>query len=725
MLILKGIETNNLKSVDVSIPFGRITAVVGGSGAGKTSLAFHSLYALCKNELDTISGIPATLKPKVQHYANLLPAVALKQKNANVNPRSSIFTYLGLDRLFLPLFLQTNPSITHNILAQNNPANYCERCEGLGTLYSPDLAKIVDVNTPLADKPFVSWNNFAAGHYYSLLAEFCTDHAIDTAKSISQLSPKLQDLLLNSSGEKLYPVKYKQNKRYRQKKFPYVGAFREIQDCCDNLHLPGNMQKIKSYIAADFCPQCKGTRFAPHLSKYILNGWTIHQILSVGFDELLPFIESISGKEFNTHKLESVVKNIVKNNLGYLSPMRSIPSLSGGEFQRLQLASVLSAEFTNLLYIIDEVSSSLHVSEYSNVLQQLHSLKERNSTIVLVEHALEFIEEADELIALEDGILIDSADWLREQRDVFIKRDKNVPNGALSFTVRNVHNIKHIDVSIPMGCLVGCCGISGSGKSSFAESISTHDDVEYISQGTIQGNSSSTVATYLKLMQPIDSFLSKKLGAPVKTFMFNSCESQCPACEGKGYMEQEASFNHRFRWVCDACEGKRYNPKALKYKFQSHSIADILATPVGELLGLGLFSSNKAITSKLLDMISIGLGHLTLSRPTGELSGGEAQRIKLLSQMKSNLKHSFLIIDEPANGLERKDTKLLVRFLDQLLPRVKGIMIIEHSMFLLRSMDYIVEFGPGGGDKGGRIIYEGTVHGMRGQDSCSILKNYL
>ncbi|WBF66045.1 ATP-binding cassette domain-containing protein [Desulfovibrio subterraneus] len=723
MLTLHGVETNNLKSIDVSFPYGEITAIVGGSGAGKTSLAFHTLYALCKNELDTISGIPASLRPKVRDYANLLPAVALKQKNSNVNPRSSIFTYLGLDKLLLPLFLQANPSIKRNILAQNNPANYCATCEGIGNVYGPDPTRIVDFSKPLVSKPFLSWNNFISGHYYPLLEMFCTSHGIDMRRSISQLSPHQQNMILHSSGEGLFLVKYKQKNRYRQKKYPFVGALYEIQNCCDNMHVPGNRQKAKSYISDHLCPTCDGARFASHLDEYSLNGWTLHTILTANFDSLLPFVQALPDKDFAAKKLTTVVGNVVKNNLGYLSPMRSIPSLSGGEFQRLQLASVLSSEFSNILYVLDEVSSSLHVAEYSDVISQLEALTARGSTLVMVEHDLEFIEKADNLVALADGSVTGSNEWLQCQKEVAINREKIAPKGSMNFSVNDVHNIRHIDVSIPMGCLVGCCGVSGSGKSSFAEALSSQVNVEYISQGTIHGNSNSVVATYLKLMQPIDAFLCKELDAAPKTFFFNNEESQCPACEGKGYIEQEASFNHTYRSTCEMCEGKRYRQEVLDYRLNSLSVHDILTSSVNDLLTEGTFAKCKAIASKLEDMKDIGMGHLTLFRPTSELSGGEAQRIKLLSQVKANLQNKFLIIDEPANGLERHDTKRLVNFLDKLLDKAKGIMVIEHNLFLLRSMDYIIEFGPKGGSGGGSIIFQGVIEEMPG--SRSVLKTFI
>jgi excinuclease ABC subunit A len=433
----------------------------------------------------------------------------------------------------------------------------------------------------------------------------------------------------------------------------------------------------------------------------------------------------LPDQTFAVGKLVTIVKNIIKNNLGYLSPQRSIPSLSGGEFQRLQLASVISSDFSNLLYVFDEISSSLHVAEYSNVLSQLHALKKRNSTLVLVEHELDFIDQADELIALNDGQQIDALSWVQKQRDVIDDRMRFPPKDTMSFSVRDVHNIRSVDVSIPMGCLVGCCGVSGSGKSSFAGHISRQDDVEYISQATIYGNSNSTVATYLKLMQPLDFFLSKELGTTPKTFLYNNKDSQCPICEGKGFVAQEASFGHVFHSVCEGCEGRRYASAVLDHRLCSLSIHDILTTRVIDLVDSGLLSNSKVLSSKLTDMVNIGLGHLTLFRPTNELSGGEAQRIKLLSQVKENLKNTFLIIDEPAKGLARSDTKLLVSYLDKLTAKAKGIMVIEHNLFMLKCMDYIIEFGPYGGNKGGRIVYQGSIDGIDMGDSKSIIKDFL
>ena len=709
MIQLFGITTNNLKSIEVAFPQGKTTAIVGGSGAGKTSLAFHTLYSLCKNELDIISGSPASLHPQVSSYKNLLPAIALKQKNLNVNPRSSVFTYLGLDKLFLPLFLKEYPSITHNILAQNNPANYCPYCEGVGTIQRPDISKIVDLTKPLNSEPVISWKRFASNHYYPLLEAFCHDHNINMARSISQLSEHEKALILYSETEKQYPVKYKQKNRYRQKKYSYVGAYQEILNGCENMQLPGVRQQIKSYILEEECPECHGAKFAKQLATYELHGWSIHDILSANFDKLALFLDSFIEKDFCITKLKEIIRNVINNNLGYLSPSRSIPSLSGGEFQRLQFSSVLSSEFRNLLYVFDEVSSSLHASEYSNILNQLHALREKKSTLVMVEHDLNFIEQADEVIALEDGQLTNSKDWLEEQKAIVCERGKKLPTGSLSFSIKAIHNLPNITTEVPTGCLVGCCGVSGSGKSTFAESIAANKNVEYISQGTIHGNNNSTVATYLKLMSPIDDFLCKKVKTRTRTFLFNNKSSQCPACDGKGYIQQEASYGHHFKTICERCDGKRYNEEVLATTIDEHSIYDILTMTISTLFKKNIFAKSSTITTKLNHMISIGLGHLTLFRPTSELSGGEAQRLKLLAQLKSNLKNKLLIIDEPANGLERHDTLLLIKFLDEMLAKAKGIMIIEHNIFLLNNVDYLIEFGPGAGTKGGQIIFHGLL----------------
>lgn len=723
MITLHGVETNNLKGIDAVFPHGKITAIVGGSGAGKTSLAFHTLYALCKNEMDTISGIAPSLRPVVRGYANLLPAIALRQKNTNVNPRSSIFTYLGMDKLFLPLFLRANPDMKGNALAQNTPTNYCPVCQGLGVIHCPDVGRIVDVDTPLNARPFLSWNKFLSTHYYPLLEQFCAVHGVDMSRTLTQLPAAQSEMLLHSPGTGVFLVKYKQKTRYRQKKYPFIGAIREIQQCCDNIQQPGNRQKAKSYIIERICPQCGGVRFAPQLRQYALYGWAIQDIMAASFSCLIPFLRTLPASDFAVKKLTDLAEQMVKNNLGYLTPMRSIPSLSGGEFQRLQLGAILSADFCSLLYVVDEAAASLHVAEYANVMNQIVALKKKSATIVMVEHKLAFIEHADAVIAMDNGQTVDAASWLQGQRDVSITRVKAPPKGSMQFSVSNVHNIRQLDITIPMGCLVGCCGVSGSGKSSFAEAISTRNDVTYISQSGIHGNSNSTVGTYLKLMQPIDSFLCQALHTPLKTFLFNYEKSQCPVCAGKGYIEQEATFGHSYRYSCDTCDGKRYNAEVLKYTFQVFSIYDILTLTVSQLLEEGLFSGNATIKSKLKDMQAIGLGHLTLFRPTAELSGGEAQRVKLLSQIKSNLKNKFLIVDEPSRGLERNDSRLLLDYLDVLLPSTKGIMVIEHNVFLLKHMDYIVEFGPGGGSSGGKVIFTGFVEDI--YKSNSILKDHI
>ncbi len=723
MITLNSITTNNLKSINVTFPYNKITAIVGGSGAGKSSLAFHTLYNLCKNELDILSGNPSLNNPMLEGYSNLLPAIALKQKNHHTNPRSSVFTFLNLDKMLLPLFLHQYPELKTNILSHNNPSNCCQRCEGLGGVFLPDENLIVDYTKPLTQKPFHTWNNFISSHYYPLLESFCIDSGIDMNKSLEDLTANEKKLILYSKSEKSYTIKFKQKSRYKQKNISYIGVLEEIEQACRDISVPGNRQKIQSYIKNELCPECMGARFSSNLLRYKLEGKNIHDIMLSSFETLVSYFESFMKNNILVKSLFNLCKIVCNNNLGYLTPARGIPTLSGGEFQRLLLSSVVRSEFSNLLYIIDEPSSSLHASEYQAIMTQILALKQKSSTIVIVDHQLDFIKKADKVIALEDGKIIHSSNWISEQESVNLVRNRKKAIDFRNVTIANYNNIKKIDVNIPLHCMIGCCGASGSGKSSFAEAFSKQKNVHYINQDSIKGSSSSIVATYLGLMQSIDKTISTKLNLPVKTFLFNNSASQCPFCEGKGHTKYEPAFASTIKIRCEVCEGKRYNNTVLGYKYSDLNIYEILSTPISKLVSDKIFGDNKVLHSKLNNLLKLGLGHLSLFMPTHELSGGEAQRIKLLANLKVHLKEVFLIVDEPTRGLDQENIKKLLNYFDELLPKTQGIMIIEHNTFLLSAMDYYIEFGPKGGDNGGQILYAGRPEDIT--DSNSIIKNYL
>ena len=543
----------------------------------------------------------------------------------------------------------------------------------------------------------------------------------------------------------------------------------------------------KNYMSLKKCEECGGYRINEQARGVKLGGKHIGELGMMPIDELSSFLEDLSKNNISTVQGKNLCELVIKslNNmkdvgLGYIHLHRALPSLSGGELQRLSLMTHLDAGIDSLIYILDEPSMSLHELEKDALIELLKKLKELGNTIIIVEHDKRFIEIADEIIDIGPGAGINGGElvyqgtleglknvnksytgqFLTGKISLPVKSDelkKVVKDSTMFLTIKNAktNNLKNVEVKIPLGMMVGIAGVSGSGKSSLildtlvpllqpffkrgSDKIEIEDNengeeengeelLEYsgmvggwenldevivVSQKPISRVKTSTPASYIGIWDKIRNIFAKVGEAKKRKysaghFSYNSDKGRCPSCKGTGEQDLKISFLSSFNIICRECHGLRYKPEILEVKYKGKSIADVLNMTVSE--AAKLFASDSNIFNVLQILEDIGMGYITLGQPAPTLSGGEAQRVKLAKELgRARKTKSLYVLDEPTVGLSFYDVVKLIELLDQLVREGNSVIIIEHDPEILSYCDYLIELGPEGGPKGGKVIAEGPV----------------
>jgi excinuclease UvrABC ATPase subunit len=412
------------------------------------------------------------------------------------------------------------------------------------------------------------------------------------------------------------------------------------------------------------------------------------------------------------------VQQLIDLGLGYLSLSRTMETLSGGEAQRVKIARHLGSSLNNMTYIFDEPSAGLHPEEVDMLIEMMKRIKAQHNTVIVIEHDLSVIKEADEIVEMGPGAGTGGGEIVYQGSLAGLKHSKAATSLSHQiqinekprkinryFTVKNAkhNNLKNITVDIPKNVLVAVCGVSGSGKSSLMLGAfkEQYPEVIVIEQGSIGISSRSTLATYMGIMDDIRAIFAKETGQPAGLFSFNSIGA-CPVCEGKGILQPDVAFADPITVTCEACDGMRYSEKALSFRYQGKNIVEILDLTIDE--ALDYFQIPKII--KRVNMLKeVGLGYLTLGQTTSSLSGGELQRLKLASHLQKE--GQIYILDEPSLGLHTKDNDKLLDVFQKLVERGNSVIIIEHNLDFIAASDWVIELGPGGGKQGGEVIFEG------------------
>ncbi|WP_425444400.1 ATP-binding cassette domain-containing protein [Saccharothrix carnea] len=753
LIRVQGARVNNLKDVSVEIPKRRLTVFTGVSGSGKSSLVFGTVAAESQRMInETYSAfvqgfMPTLARPEVDVLEGLTTAIIVDQERLGANPRSTVGTVTDANAMLRILFSRLgSPHIgPPNAYSFNVPSvkasgaitverggktkaekatfnrlgGMCPRCEGMGSVNDIDLAALYDDGKSL-NEGALTIPGYSMDGWYGRIFRGCG--FFDPDKPIRKYTKReLHDLLHKE------PTKIK----IEGINLTYSGLIPSIQKSYLSKDVDSLQPHIRAFVerAVTFttCPDCGGTRLAKEALSSKVKGKNIADACAMQISDLADWVRGLDEPSVAPllANLRRTLDSFVDIGLGYLSLDRPSGTLSGGEAQRTKLIRHLGSSLTDVTYVFDEPTIGLHPHDIERMNALLRQLRDKGNTVLVVEHKPEVIAIADHVVDLGPGagtgggevVFEGTVDGLRAADTLTgrhldykasVKPSVRTPSGALEVRGADTHNLRDVDVDIPLGVLCVLTGVAGSGKSSLVHgSVAGRDGVVVIDQGAIRGSRRSNPATYTGLLEPIRKAFAKANGVKPALFSSNS-EGACPTCNGAGVIYTDLGVMATVETPCDDCEGKRFQASVLEYTLGGRNIAEVLAMSAIEAEAFfGEGDARTPAAHKILDrLVDVGLGYLTLGQPLTTLSGGERQRLKLATQMAE--KGDVYVLDEPTTGLHLADVENLLGLLDRLVDSGKSVIVIEHHQAVMAHADWIIDLGPGAGHDGGRIVFEGT-----------------
>ena len=754
LIRVHGARVNNLKDVSVEIAKRRLTVFTGVSGSGKSSLVFGTIAAESQRMInETYSAfvqgfMPTLARPDVDLLDGLTTAIIVDQERMGANARSTVgtatdanamlrilFSRLGKPHIGSPNAYSFNvPSVKASgaITVERGPGKtktekatftrlggMCPRCEGMGAVTDFDRSALYDDSKSL-NEGALTIPGYSMDGWYGRIFRGCG--FFDPDKPIRKYNKKeLHDLLYKE------PTKIK----VVGINLTYAGLIPQIQKSFLSKDVEALQPHIRAFVerAVTFstCPECDGTRLSQQARSSKIKAKNIADVCAMQISDLAGWVRGLDAPSVAPllTGLQHLLDAFAEIGLGYLSLDRPSGTLSGGEAQRTKMIRHLGSSLTDVTYVFDEPTIGLHPHDIQRMNDLLLRLRDKGNTVLVVEHKPEVIAIADHVVDLGPGagtaggkvVFEGTVDRLRASGTLTgrhlddratLKPSVRTPSGALKVRGASTHNLRDVDVDIPLGVLVVVTGVAGSGKSSLIHgSVSGRDGVVSIDQGAIRGSRRSNPATYTGLLDPIRSAFAKTNGVKPALFSANS-EGACSACNGAGVIYTDLAMMAGVATTCEECEGKRFQAEVLKYKLGGKDISEVLAMPVTE--ARGFFGTGKAHTPAahaILDRLAdVGLGYLSLGQPLTTLSGGERQRLKLATQMAE--KGGVYVLDEPTSGLHLADVEQLLGLLDRLVDSGKSVIVIEHHQAVMAHADWIIDLGPGAGHDGGRVVFKGT-----------------
>lgn len=681
-IAFEGVETNNLKNIDVQIVKKGVNLIIGPSGSGKSSLAYDTIAQIGQHEFMAMFADEVSEPSyKVRSFSNMVAAVPIKQSNHNNNMRSTVGTYFGLNRS-IGLIYAVLLGFSEDFFVLNKESNLCENCHGLGYVSQLDYNKIVDFNIPLKNVPFRCWNRYK-DFYAQMIINFCMDHKIDSDKTFRELNDKEKKALLYGESSKKYSVRYKKTNAFSRRTSKFYGVL-------TGMPMLSNCGIGKSYYSEFECECCHGKKYGKQFDEYKVQGLSIGEFMTTDFALLQPIIDNIS-KEISDDRLVFTIKNLksfidkaIEMNLGHLCFHRSIPTLSGGELQRLRMVQVFTTQLSDLIIVLDEPLAGLSGEEKKSIFKNVTSLAKKH-TVVIVDHGDTFYKAADNIIALGEkggnagGKLINVDVFLKEQGSI----DKFTPVSVKTQTSVElnspIYKYRGVKVSFADNCMNLITGYSGVGKSTLLREYLPQyfESYLYINQKPLLGNKNSCVATVLDISNKISELFSKKHKKDKKFFSsLTGNDGMCPVCAGAGYIEYGDDYHQSMRIECRECEGTGYNKILKKYKIKDSSIFDVWKMTLDEAIDF-FADINKSISRICSTAAEIMLGHLRIGQATSTLSGGENIRIKIMKASKSMAR--VIGIDEPFKGLSNVEIDAVARYLDQIRKKDRTLIVIDHT----------------------------------------------
>ena len=748
-----GARVNNLKDVSVEIPKRRLTVFTGISGSGKSSLVFGTIAAESQRLInETYSAfvqgfMPTLARPEVDVLEGLTNAILVDQQRMGSDPRSTVgtatdanamlrilFRRLGKPHIGSPKAFSFNvPSISgagavtvqragRTVKERRSfsiTGGMCPRCEGRGTVSDIDLTQLYDDSKSLSEGALTIPGYTAGGWNYRLYSE---SGFYDPDKPIRKYTKKeLHDLLhreptrmkiagINMTYEGLVPrVQNSMLAKDREAMQPHIRAF------------------VDRAVTFTVCPDCDGTRLAEAARSSKIKKLSIADACAMQISDLADWVRGLDEPSVAPllTTLQQILDSFVEIGLGYLSLDRAAGTLSGGEAQRVKMIRHLGSSLTDVTYVFDEPTTGLHPHDISRMNALLLQLRDKGNTVLVVEHKPEVIAIADHVVDLGPGAgtaggtvcFEGTVEGLRGSGTITgrhfddrasLKKAVRTLTGTLEIRGATLHNLRDVDVDVPLGVLAVVTGVAGSGKSSLVHgSIPAGAGVVSVDQGAIRGSRRSNPATYSGLLDPIRKAFAKANDVKPALFSANS-EGACPTCNGAGVIYTDLAMMAGVATTCEECEGKRFEASVLDYHLGGRDISEVLAmsvTEAEEFFGKG--DARTPAAHRILERLAdVGLGYLSLGQPLTTLSGGERQRLKLATHMAE--KGGIYVLDEPTAGLHLADVEQLLGLLDRLVDSGKSVIVVEHHQAVMAHADWIIDLGPGAGHDGGRIVFEGT-----------------
>ncbi|HWM16511.1 MAG TPA: excinuclease ABC subunit UvrA [Microbacterium sp.] len=748
MIRVVGARENNLKDISLEIPKRRLTVFTGVSGSGKSSLVFATIanesQRLINETYPTfVQQFMGQLnRPEVDALENVSPAIIVDQERMGANSRSTVgtatdahamlrllFSRLGQPHVGSPQAFSFNiPSVSgagavtfekggKKVKERRSfeiTGGMCPRCEGLGEASDIDLDELFDSSKSLAGGAITIPGYSVDGW---MVRGFTESGFFDPDKPIKDFTDQEREDFLYREPTKV---------KIQNINMTYEGLIPKLtksvlQKDRDSLqpHIRAFVDRAVKFTA---CPDCGGSRLNEGARSSKIKGVSIADAAAMQITDLAAWLATIDDPEVRPLMvgLRATIDSFVDIGLGYLSLDRSSGTLSGGEAQRTKMIRHLGSALTDISYVFDEPTAGLHPHDIQRMNALLKLLRDKGNTVLVVEHKPEVIEIADHVVDLGPGAgraggeitYTGDVEGLRASDTLTgrhldhrarLKDTVRAPKGALEIRGATQHNLKKVDVDIPLGILTVVTGVAGSGKSSLIHgNLPAFDDVVIVDQAPIKGSRRSSPATYTGILDAIRSAFAKANGVKPALFSANS-EGACPACRGLGVIITTLGFTQTVETLCELCEGSGFSDEVLEYLLEGRNIAEVLAMSAAEA---SEFITKGPAHTTLLRMIDVGLGYITLGQALNTLSGGERQRLKLAISMAK--KGAVYVLDEPTTGLHLADVDNMLAMLDRLVDAGNSVIVIEHHQAVMAHADWIIDIGPGAGHDGGTIVFEGT-----------------